>query len=118
MKTYKSFDLWYADQTAKNKKLISSLRKIVKAAAPKLEEASKWGNACWLKNEKAAIFLYVDKDHIQFGFFNGATLPDPKGLLQGKGAHLRHVKIRTAADIDEARLSRWIKWSKHPTDKR
>ncbi|HJZ12065.1 MAG TPA: DUF1801 domain-containing protein [Acidobacteriota bacterium] len=40
------------------------------------------------------------KGHVNFGFFFGAGLTDPKSLLTGEGKRLRHVKIRS---IDEAR---------------
>ncbi len=31
---------------------------------------------------------------VNLGFFQGAFLPDPTGLLEGAGAKMRHVKIR------------------------
>jgi hypothetical protein len=36
---------------------------------------------------------------VNLGFFQGATLPDPDRLLEGTGARMRHVKVRSA---DEA----------------
>lgn len=52
-----------------------------------------------------AAFAYVVpfSTHVNVGFFNGATLPDPRRLLQGSGRHMRHVKraARDAGD-DEA----------------
>jgi hypothetical protein len=38
---------------------------------------------------------------VQFGFFGGAKLKDPKGLLQGKGAYVRHIKLGKPDDLDE-----------------
>ncbi len=38
--------------------------------------------------------------HVNLMFANGARLPDPAGLLEGTGKHARHVKLRTAADVD------------------
>lgn len=32
---------------------------------------------------------------VNLGFFWGAQLPDPDGLLEGTGANLRHVKLRS-----------------------
>jgi hypothetical protein len=37
--------------------------------------------------------------HVNMGIANGATLPDPGGLLQGTGKHHRHVKLTTPADV-------------------
>jgi hypothetical protein len=43
-----------------------------------------------------APFAYVNvfTSHANVGFFHGASLPDPEGLLQGQGKFMRHVKLR------------------------
>jgi hypothetical protein len=38
---------------------------------------------------------------VQFGFFHGSALKDPKGLLEGKGQYVRHIKLRARSGIDE-----------------
>jgi hypothetical protein len=57
-----------------------------------------------------AAFAYVDtfKAHVNVGFFRGALLPDPDGLLEGTGKSMRHVKLRPGQEIDEAALNRLI----------
>lgn len=42
-----------------------------------------------------APFAYVGafKAHVNVGFFEGASLPDPAGVLQGRGKRLRHVRL-------------------------
>jgi len=44
-----------------------------------------------------APFAYVNayRDHVNVGFFYGAMLEDPAGLLEGSGKRMRHVKVRT-----------------------
>ena len=37
---------------------------------------------------------------VNLGFFQGADLADPEGLLEGTGAKLRHVKIRSLAEAE------------------
>src|SRR5688572_19043240 len=101
MKAYATFALYLADQPPKNRTLIRALRKFVGRTAPELEEAVKWGNGCWVKGKAPIAYVYSDKDHVQLGFFRGSSLKDPKGLLQGKGEYVRHVKVRTPKDIDE-----------------
>jgi hypothetical protein len=43
-----------------------------------------------------APFAYVNvfTSHVNVGFFQGASLPDPARLLQGTGKCMRHVKLR------------------------
>ncbi len=35
---------------------------------------------------------------VNLGFFRGSELPDPEALLEGTGARMRHVKIRSPGD--------------------
>jgi hypothetical protein len=55
-------------------------------------------------------FGYVDvfSSHVNVGFYQGAGLPDPAGLLQGAGKFMRHVKLRPETAIDAAALRRLI----------
>jgi hypothetical protein len=101
MKAYASFDLYLADQPSHNQDLIRRLRKLVKRLAPQLEESVKWGNGCWLEQNVPVAYVYSAPDHVQFGFFRGATLKDPKKLLKGEGKFVRHIKVFKRTDIDE-----------------
>jgi hypothetical protein len=109
MKAYASFDEYLSDQPAKNRTLIRALRKFVKRTAPKLEESVKWGNGCWLKGKAPVAYVYSDEGHVQLGFFHGASLEDPKGLLEGNGQYVRHVKVRAVADIDEKAFGKLLR---------
>jgi hypothetical protein len=37
--------------------------------------------------------------HVNLGFNDGATLPDPLGLLAGSGSRIRHVSFRTTDEV-------------------
>ena len=54
-----------------------------------------------------AAFAYVDAftSHVNVGFFQGAELPDPQGLLEGAGKFMRHVKLRPGEEVDVSALS-------------
>ena len=41
---------------------------------------------------------------VNLGFYQGAALPDPEGLLEGTGARLRHVKVRTVEEAERPAL--------------
>jgi len=53
-------------------------------------------------------YVNVFTSHVNVGFFQGATLPDPACLLQGTGKFMRHVKLRPGIATDAASLSRLI----------
>lgn len=109
MKTYATFASWYADQSASHKRIINKLRRLVKNVAPKLVESSKWTNGVWLKGDLPIIYIHTEPDHVQFGFFAGATFMDPKKLLRGKGKQVRHIRIERPADVDEAAFATMIR---------
>src|SRR5262249_18814583 len=100
MKAYASFDLYLEDQLPKNQKVIRALRAFVKRTAPELTEAVKWSNGCWLKGKVPVAYVYAAEDHVQFGFVQGSSLEDPRGLLEGEARYVRHIKVRKLADID------------------
>jgi len=54
-----------------------------------------------------AAFGYVNafRSHVNVGFFHGAVLDDPAGLLEGTGKRMRHVKLRFGQAVNAAALS-------------
>jgi hypothetical protein len=57
-----------------------------------------------------AAFGYVNAftAHVNVGFFRGADLDDPAGLLEGTGKFMRHVKVAPDRHVDAAALTRLI----------
>jgi hypothetical protein len=57
-----------------------------------------------------AAFGYVGvfRSHANVGFFHGADLEDPTGLLVGTGKRMRHVKVKPGVDLDSAALATLI----------
>lgn len=67
-------------------------------------------DGCPVSCVEDAPFGYVNafKSHVNVGFFRGATLKDPAGLLEGSGKRMRHVKLRPDRQVDAAALSNLI----------
>ena len=57
-----------------------------------------------------AAFGYVNvfKAHVNVGFFRGAEIADPHGMLEGDGKFMRHVKLRPEHDVEAAALGNLI----------
>jgi len=57
-----------------------------------------------------AAFAYVNafRAHVNVGFFRGAEIADPEGLLEGTGRFMRHVKLGPGRDVDAAALTKLI----------
>jgi len=101
MKTYGSFDEYQKDQSRKNQAIIRGLRRMVKRVEPGLSEGVKWGNGCWIGSNGPVAYVYSAADYVQFGFFRGSSLKDPRGLVEGKGKYVRHTKVREPSGTDE-----------------
>ncbi len=50
------------------------------------------------KMSEAYVYLMPHTRHLNLGFYHGAGLPDPDGLLEGSGKSLRHVKLASSED--------------------
>jgi hypothetical protein len=57
-----------------------------------------------------AAFAYVNafKAHVNVGFYHGASLADPRRLLEGSGKRMRHVKIKWGEPVDARALEALI----------
>jgi len=53
-------------------------------------------------------YVNVFTTHVNIGFFHGASLADPEGILQGSGRFMRHVKARPTELPNEAALKALI----------
>jgi hypothetical protein len=53
-------------------------------------------------------YVNVFTGHVNVGFFLGASLDDPAGILQGGGKRMRHVKLRPGSEINVAALAHLI----------
>jgi hypothetical protein len=65
-----------------------------------------------LKGNKMAglvFFLMPHKDRVNLGFNHGTSLPDPKGLLEGTGKNLRHVKLGDEEAVSDLALRGLLK---------
>src|SRR5437016_12193696 len=53
--------------------------------------------------------IAVYSKHVNLGFSDGATLDDPKGILQGAGNRIRHITIKTPADLKRPEVRSYIR---------
>ena len=87
------------DKSQRNQRLAGSPTRLVEDVAPGLAPTVKWGQGGWTLDGAPKVFIHAEPDYLQFGFFAGARLGDPLGLLYSKGKHERHVKVFRPADI-------------------
>lgn len=49
-------------------------------------------------------YIGVHSEHVNLGFYYGADLPDPDGLLQGTGKAFRHIKIGDTEQLERQEI--------------
>lgn len=91
----------------KLRELAEKLRVIVKKVLPNAVETVKWGNPTYIVDGKNVAWLLTYKDHVDLGFFKGAQLKSK--FLEGTGKGLRHIKVRSVADINEEEFTRLLR---------
>ena len=66
-----------------------------------------YGTSDKLRDGIFHIAVYLK--HVNLGFNEGATLDDPKGILQGNGNQIRHITIKSVEDIKRPGLRAYIR---------
>jgi len=54
-------------------------------------------------------YILPYKKWVNLGFYQGVDLEDPAGLLEGTGAKMRHVKIRSVDDANRSEVHSLIR---------
>jgi hypothetical protein len=88
--------------------IMSAVRHLIREAAPDATESIKWGQPVYELNGPFA-YMKAFKSQVNFGFWRGAEMVDPKGFLKGTGNRMRHVELRSLADIDATILQSMVR---------
>ena len=107
-----SVENWLAKLPAEVREITAVLRGVARKKMPGAHEfiyhdavgysvsESPFDRICYIAPQK--------KGYVNFGFFFGAGLPDPKKLLIGEGKRLRHVKVWSVGEAMNPALAKLI----------
>ena len=101
-----AIDAWFAAPNHELRRMIAQpWFEKMRGLGPDVRELMHDGHPTACVGE--AAFAYVDAftAHANIGFFFGAELADPAGLLEGAGKRMRHAKIRWGEPVDAAALT-------------
>lgn len=56
-------------------------------------------------------YIAAQREYVNLGFYYGAELSDPEGLLEGTGKKLRHIKVRDVDQVTRPALREMIEES-------
>ena len=61
------------------------------------------------KMSEAYSYIMPKENYVNLGFYYGASLADPAGLIEGTGKNLRHVKVHSMKEVTMPAISKLIK---------
>lgn len=101
-------DAWFSTPDHELRRMAQPWFALMRGCGPDVREIMADGHPTACVGD--AAFGYVDafSAHANVGFFLGAELDDPAGLLEGAGKRMRHVKLRWGQPANEAALGALI----------
>ncbi len=102
-------DAWVNRLRNPQRQLVDDLRRLIRDAAPELQETMKWGQPCYVAGRENVAYLAPIADRVNFGFFRGADLRDPQHHLDGTGKKLRHVRVWLDKEIPKDALKALVR---------
>ena len=101
-------DAWFRGSDSEVRRLAQPWFEQMRACGPDVRELLHDGHPTACVGDAAFGYVNAFRDHVNVGFFHGAALPDPAGLLEGAGKCMRHVKVRWGRPVDAAALGELI----------
>lgn len=88
--------------------LFIAVRAVVLAAGPSFNESIKWKNCLVYATTKNHIQTVVGKGKVSLIFFEGASLKDKYGLLEGDGSKARTMRINST-EFNKTALTDYVR---------
>jgi len=107
MATDGTFEELIASVPEKIKKLARELRALILINHSNAVEITRLGDGAtsygFGPKKMSEAYVYIapwTEDYINLGFYRGASLKDSRGLLEGTGKAMRHIKVKPAFDTE------------------
>ena len=107
---YGTFADLLADTRSEMRPVATALRELILDVHPDAVEVVRLGDRAATfgvgpkKMSEAHTYVLPHEHWVNLGFFWGAILDDPDSRLEGTGANMRHVKVRSLAEVADPSL--------------
>ena len=98
-------DAWFASPHDELRRLAQPWFERMRACGPEVRELMHDGCPTACVDDAAFGYVAAFTAHVSVGFFHGASLDDPSGLLLGAGKRMRHVKLHWGRPVDAGALA-------------
>lgn len=103
-----SIDVWFQERPPELGAIARRWFEVMRASGDDVRELLHDGHPTACVEGAAFGYVNVFTSHANVGFFRGAEIADPSGLLEGTGRFMRHVKLRPEFAIDADALMKLI----------
>ncbi len=103
-----AIDEWFAEHAGELGAMARHWFEVMRRCGDEVRELVHDGCPVACLGDVPFAYVNVFTAHVNVGFFQGASLPDPDRLLQGTGKFMRHVKLRPGTATGEAAVRRLI----------
>lgn len=95
--------------------IVARLRAMALASGPLITEEIKYGGILFASRTGfCGVFAY--QHHVTVEFSEGSQLPDPHGVLAGKGKFRRHIRIDAEHDIEAKCVGEYLNAARAHSD--
>ena len=99
---------WFASDDDGMRRLALPWFEVIRALGDDVVEVLHDGHPTACVGDAAFSCVNAFSAHANIGFFHGAALADPEGLLEGSGKRLRHFKVRWGEAVNEEAIKALI----------
>ncbi len=103
-----AIETWMNEQTGELGVIAQHWFEVMRKCGDDVRELLHDGHPTACIADAAFAYVNVFTAHVNVGFFRGAEIADPKGLLEGTGKFMRHVKLKPGGDFDATALTKLI----------
>jgi len=103
-----AIEVWMQERSGKLVVLARDWFEVMRACGDDVRELLHDGHPTACVADAAFGYVNAFTAHVNVGFFRGAELADPEGMLEGTGKFMRHVKLRPESDINATALIKLI----------
>ncbi len=88
--------------------IVEELRDLVRSTVPKAEECIRWGQPVY-DLDGPLCYIKAFRNQVNFGFWRGDLIADPKKLLLPSPDSIRHIKLTSLSQIQKPQFKELLK---------
>jgi hypothetical protein len=102
---------FYGKLDEKKERIVMQVERLATKICPECAREIKWNALCYFKGGRPFVGILPYSKYTQVIFDRGSELKDPKGLLEGKGKLMKHIKIFDIEDLQNKKVADYIQQS-------